>query len=85
MINFDNMLEESNDIPKKIDVYYTSEKNSYGIISAIWSEGKVFKTSVKPKDNFGITVEPYEYKKLGLKVKCDQNHDYNQMKCLSEL
>ena len=85
MLNFDNMLEESNDIPKKIDFYYTSEQNSYGIISGIWSEGKVFKISVKPKENTGNTIEPYEYKKLGLRVKCNQDPNYNQMKCLSEL
>ena len=85
MINFDKVLEESNDIPKKIDIYYTSEQNSYGIITGIWSEGKVFKKSINPKDNVGITVEPYKYKKLGLKIKCNQDPNYNQMKCLSKL
>ena len=82
VIDYNENLDTT-DIPQKIDVYYTSEQNSYGIIPSIWSEGKVFKFSVKPKDNIGIAIEPYEH----IKLDCnhEQDYKYNAMMCLSDL
>ena len=40
----------------KMNVYFTSERNSYGITNSDWKDGKVFSVETSIGDSKGIAV-----------------------------
>ena len=53
-----------------IDVYYTSEENSYGIFKKEWFDGKVFERNIKPGHQVKVYLEPREYMYLNHDDQC---------------
>ena len=82
-IQFDESMP-SEDLPKLIEVYITSKQNSYGVLSNLWKEGKVFKTSIDPakKDYSIINLQLSQYKKLEVYSNCSIDDFY--WNCLSK-
>ena len=53
-----------------IDVYFTSEENSYGIFKKEWFDGKVFERNIKPGHQVKVYLEPREYTYLNHDGQC---------------
>ena len=58
-----SMLDE--DIPHDVDVFFTSEKNSYGVISLKWTDGNELGFVLEPREKYyyytDLTIRQYEF------------------------
>ena len=56
-VNFnDSIVNKNEDLPN-IKVFFTSENNSYGIITSKWSEGKKLSVDIDPKRKLYTTID----------------------------
>ena len=72
------------DMPKMIEVIFTSKQNSYGIMANFWKEGKVCQFLIKPKKNTYnmVTLQLCQHKRLDNPHGCSNNDFY--WNCLSK-
>ena len=81
-IQFDESLPFK-DVPKMIEVSFTSKQNSYGIISNFWKEGKEYRILIDREKKYYnlISLQLSQYKKLDELGSC--SIDEFHWKCLS--
>ena len=65
------------DIPK-IEMFLTSEENSYGVISSQWDAGDVFRLDIEPykRYKYQLQLVPKKYEKLKLTSNCSEDGSY---------
>ena len=82
-IQFDESLPFE-DVPKIVEVIFTSKQNSYGIISNFWKEGKECQFLIESEKNaFNIfTLQLSQHKKLDDSPSCSNDAFY--WNCLSK-
>ena len=66
------------DIPRRIEMFLTSEENSYGIISSQWNAGDVFHLNIRPfeKSRYKIQLVLQEHEKLKWTSSCSDGGSY---------
>ena len=74
-INFTDNFPKK-ELPKSLKVYFTSEKNSYGIISDKWVDGNVMKTSIANNTHKTLKLNSVQHNNL----PCDHESYYE---CIS--
>ena len=78
MIDFDKSMPEE-DLPRQVEVFFTSENNPYGVISLRWIDGDELGFVLNPKNKFyyytDLTIHQYEYreKQKSTGQSCSQN------------
>ena len=76
-INFTDSFPKK-ELPTSLKVYFTSEKNSYGIISNKWMDGNVMKTSIANNTYKSIKLNSVQHNNL----PCDHESYYE---CISRI
>ena len=76
ILNFDETMPKYN-IPK-IEMFLTSEENSYGIISSQWDAGDVFRLDIEPykRYKYKLQLVPEKYEKLKWTSNCSEDGSY---------
>ena len=82
-IKFDDSLLPE-DIPKWIEVIFTSKYNSYGVITNIWKEGRESSFLIDPekKDFNSVNLQLYQHKQLEISSGCTNDDFYYN--CISK-
>ena len=66
-------IEFSNyDAPKNLDVFFTSEENSYGEYFSVWLDGEPLKTRIHLGKQTNLELTPHEYTYLSDDDQCSQ-------------
>ena len=63
------------DLPSKLKVYVTSEKNSYGVVANAWMNGKSIKVEIEKETSKSIDLKPEKYNYIASN-KCSQESFY---------
>ena len=66
-------------MPKYVNVFFTSEENSYGP-SLDWWDGNVFEQILYWKKYVEVNLKPFEYRYLGEDSKCSQHSNIARFK-----
>ena len=78
---FSDSIAEKN-MPTSLEIFVTSEKNSYGIVFDKWRNGKVFKTSVDKGMWKGMYLNPIQRNYMTTNSKCTYESFYE---CLGRM
>ena len=81
MIYIQMIEPDEDDMPEFINVYFTSEVNSYGAYLDWW-DGNVFRQRLDWKKFVLVNLKPFEYRYLGDDLKCSQQSNFFRFKML---
>ena len=65
------------DLPEKVIMHVSSEKNSYGIVTNEWMNGIVWKTFIKKGMDKFVDLKPEQHNFLKSKTKCSNESFYD--------
>ena len=76
-VQFDDSLPLE-DIPKMIEVIFTSKHNSYGVITDMWKEGPEysFLIDLEKRDAMAVKLQLSQHKQLEITSECTNDDFY---------
>ena len=80
LLHFKKTIVEE-DLPPFIKLFFTSEKNSYGIIESQWRNGKIIRSQVNKDMGKVINLTPQQHNFLTIKSQCSSESYYE---CLAK-
>ena len=77
ILQFDESVPKL-DIPRRSEMFLTSEENSYGAISSQWNAGDVFRLDIKPskKYTYKLQLAVEKHEKLKWTSNCNDDGSY---------